>query len=57
MNQESLKKLTEAFNLLSSALEKANAKGAFKLAEASAIYSALIAVKGHVESPKKPEEV
>ncbi len=56
MNQETLQKLTESFNVLSKALEKANQKGAFLLREASVVHQALLNVKTHVEEnlPKQP---
>tara|TARA_B100000085_G_C18104100_1_gene334388 strand:- start:70 stop:258 length:189 start_codon:yes stop_codon:yes gene_type:complete len=57
MNPETLQKLTESFNLLSKALEKANAKGAYTLSEASVVHQALMNVKTHVEqSLPKPTE-
>ena len=57
MNPETLQKLTESFNLLSKALEKANTKGAYTLSEASVVHQALMNVKTHVEqSLPKPEK-
>ena len=57
MNPETLQKLTESFNLLSKALEKANAKGVYTLSEASVVHQALMNVKTHVEqSLLKPEK-
>ena len=57
MNQETLQKLTESFNLLSKALEKATSKGAYTLSEASVVHQALMNVKTHVEqSLPKPTE-
>ena len=57
MNQETLQKLTESFNVLSKALEKANAKGAYLLAEASIVHQALMNVKTYIEQslPKSKE--
>ena len=60
MNQETLQKLTESFNLLGKALEKANTKGAYTLSEASVVHQALMNVKTHVEQslpkPTKSEK-
>ena len=49
MNQETLQKLTESFNIVSNALEKANKNGTYTLSEASIVHQALINVKTHLE--------